>query len=131
MIAIKQTLIAKEIVLVIRFTDGMEFDTSGPLQIVEKIDGFYVVGKGWLIPVSGENEGNEVIRQLKEQNKPELIIELSGPTGNAYYILGATMQLLQSEGREDATANYLKEATSGNYEHLLEVTRRYVNLICK
>jgi hypothetical protein len=117
--------------MVIKFTDGMEFDTSGPLQIVEKIDGFYVVGKGWLIPVSGEDEGNEVIRQLIEQKKTELVIELSGPTGNAYYILGATMQLLQSEGREDAVSIYLKEATSGNYEHLLEVTRRYVNLICK
>jgi hypothetical protein len=115
----------------IKFTDGMEFDTSGPLQIVEKSDGFYVVGRGWLIPVSGKNEGDEVIRQLNERTKQELIIELSGSTGNAYYIMGATMQLLRLEGRWAEISNYLNEAISGSYEHLLEVTRRYVNLICK
>lgn len=115
----------------LKFTDDIEFDTSGPLRIEEKSDGFYVVGKGWLIPVSGQEEGKEVISQMNNKMKPELVIELSGPSGNAYYILGATMELLRVEGREEDATRYHAEATSGNYEHLLEVTRQYVNLICK
>jgi hypothetical protein len=108
----------------------MEFDTSGPLQIVEKSDGFYVVGKGWLIPVSGKKEGMEVIAKLNKQMRPKLYIELSGASGNAYYILGAVMKLLRDNGREGDITDYLIESTAGNYEHLLEVTRQYVDLIC-
>lgn len=45
----------------IKFNDGIEFDTEGPYRIEEKYDGFYVVGNGWLIPVSSQLEGNKII----------------------------------------------------------------------
>jgi hypothetical protein len=45
----------------LRFTDGMEFDTSGPLRIVYRKDGLYVVGQGMLIPIDSPEEGAELI----------------------------------------------------------------------
>ena len=50
----------------LRFNDGIEFDTTGELRIEERYDGFYVVGEGWLIPVAGIEEGNETIERLKK-----------------------------------------------------------------
>lgn len=41
----------------LRFSDGMTFDTSGTPRIVSKSDGLYVVGGGWLIPIDSVEEG--------------------------------------------------------------------------
>jgi hypothetical protein len=46
------------------FSDGMTFDTSGELRTEERSDGWYVVGKGMLIPVKDNSEGQELIRKL-------------------------------------------------------------------
>ena len=35
----------------LRFSDGMEFDVSGDLRVVHQRDGWYVVGRGMLIPL--------------------------------------------------------------------------------
>jgi hypothetical protein len=51
----------------LKFTDGVEFNTSGILRIEEKFDGFYVLGEGWLIPVTGQEEGERVIAKLKNE----------------------------------------------------------------
>ena len=45
----------------LRFSDGEEFDTSGPLRAEERFDGWYVVGNGMLIPVDSEEEALEYI----------------------------------------------------------------------
>ena len=37
--------------LVLRFTDGVQIFTGGELRLIEEIDGFYVTGRGRLIPV--------------------------------------------------------------------------------
>lgn len=39
------------------FSDGMTFNTSGPLRLVKRSDGWYVVGEGTLIPVASPEEG--------------------------------------------------------------------------
>ena len=54
--------------------------------------------------------------------------ESAGPSGNAYWILGMTVRALRESGHADKVGEYQKDATSGNYRHLLAVTRRYVNL---
>ena len=54
--------------------------------------------------------------------------EPAGPSGNAYWILGMTVRALRESGHADKVDEYQKDATSGNYRHLLAVTRRYVNL---
>ena len=41
----------------LKFSDGIEIDTSGELRLLELYDGWYVVGEGRLIPVKDEEEG--------------------------------------------------------------------------
>jgi len=42
---------------ILKFTDGEEFDLSGPFRLEERYDGWYVVGENKLIPVASEAEG--------------------------------------------------------------------------
>lgn len=51
--------------MVLNFTDGESFDTSGELRVIHRKDGWYVTGKGMLLPVRDEAEGNETIRRIK------------------------------------------------------------------
>lgn len=48
----------------LRFSDGEEFDTSGPLRKEERYDGWYVIGCGLLIPVKSEKEADDTIWRL-------------------------------------------------------------------
>ena len=49
----------------IKFSDGMEFDTSGTsYRLVRKSDGWYVVGRGSLIPVDDPDDGYRTIDEL-------------------------------------------------------------------
>ena len=54
-----------------KFSDGMEFDTSGPLRIESRSDGLYVVGNGQLIPVSSREEAEEIIKREKAEEKSD------------------------------------------------------------
>ena len=56
----------------LNFSDGVSFDTSGPLRITRKSDGYYVVGEGMLIPVETSEEGKQIIQEMKErpENRP-------------------------------------------------------------
>lgn len=47
----------------LKFTDGIEVDTSGPLRTLHLIDGWYVTGEGLLIPCKDEQEAVEFIKQ--------------------------------------------------------------------
>jgi len=49
----------------IKFSDGMEFDTSGPYRVVRKSDGYYVVGEGMLCAVDSREDGEAQIAELK------------------------------------------------------------------
>ena len=46
-----------------KFSDGMEFDLSGPMRIEERSDGLYVVGNNMLIPVKTVEDGLSIIRK--------------------------------------------------------------------
>jgi len=60
--------------MTLKFSDGMEFDTSGPLRIESRSDGLYVVGNGQLTPVSSYEEAEEIINRDKsaELRKKEI-----------------------------------------------------------
>jgi len=49
-----------------RFSDGIKFNTSGPLRLTRRRDGWYVVGEGMLLPVDSPKEGREIIKQMKQ-----------------------------------------------------------------
>lgn len=51
----------------LRFNDGMTINTNGPLRVIRKKDGYYVVGEGMCIPVADRKEGEEIINEMKEK----------------------------------------------------------------
>lgn len=50
----------------LKFTDGVEIDTGGPLRKLHLEDGWYVVGNGFCIPVASESEADETIVKMTE-----------------------------------------------------------------
>lgn len=48
----------------LRFTDGMSFDTSGPLRLAMRSDGAYVIGEGMMVPVRDLAEGRQLIENI-------------------------------------------------------------------
>ncbi len=50
----------------LRFSDGVNLDTSGPLRALHLADGWYVLGGGMSIPVASNEEAAETIRQMTE-----------------------------------------------------------------
>jgi hypothetical protein len=55
--------------MTLKFSDGMEFDTSGPLRVTSRSDGLYVVGNGCLIPVNSLEEAEEIIKRDKKKKE--------------------------------------------------------------
>ena len=48
------------------------------------------------------------------------VIDLTGPQGNAFYLLGTAMNLCEQIGFSDlATQGILEDMKSGDYEHLI------------
>jgi hypothetical protein len=58
----------KQVMSTLKFSDGMEFNTSGPIRKELRADGWYVVGEGKLIPVKDEEEADTEIRVHKIQS---------------------------------------------------------------
>jgi len=51
----------------LRFNDGVNIDTSGPLRTLRLKDGYYVVGQGMCIPVANREEAKKVIAEMETQ----------------------------------------------------------------
>jgi hypothetical protein len=51
----------------LRFSDGMEFELSGDLRVVHRRDGWYVVGRGILVPVVDREEGDIVVAEMNNR----------------------------------------------------------------
>jgi hypothetical protein len=51
----------------LRFSDGMEFDLSGGLRVIHRRDGWYVVGRGMLIPVADREDGDRTVAQMTNE----------------------------------------------------------------
>lgn len=58
---------------------------------------------------------------------PDVRVRLVGEDGNAFAILGRTKRALQQAGANaDEVAAFLREATAGDYDHLLATVLRWV-----
>jgi hypothetical protein len=55
----------------LKFTDGIQIKTDGPLRKQKLTDGWYVTGQGFLIPVRDEQEADETINQLKAEGNQQ------------------------------------------------------------
>jgi hypothetical protein len=53
----------------LRFSDGEEFDTSGPLRKEVRQDGWYVIGEGILLPVDSEEEADRYLLETRQLSK--------------------------------------------------------------
>ena len=65
---------------------------------------------------------------MKEPDiKPE--VELIGKGGNAFAIMATVMRALRKAGADvEYVDKYQNEAMSGDYDHLLQVTMKYVEV---
>lgn len=55
-------------------------------------------------------------------------VTLIGEDGNAFAILGNVVRAMRHAGIEQVIDEYQAEATSGDYDHLLQTTMRYVDV---
>ncbi len=51
----------------LKFSDGEEFDLSGPLRVEERSDGWYVLGENRMMAVASQSEGLKLIETLKHK----------------------------------------------------------------
>jgi hypothetical protein len=57
-------------------------------------------------------------------------IDPTGPSGNAFSVIGLTRHALIRAGATKAELDeYMEAATAGDYNHLLAVTREWVTLL--
>ena len=64
-----------------------------------------------------------------DQTHVKLTLDLSGPDGNAFAILGNVNDILKQLGYDkQAIGEVMKEAMSSDYGHLLETVGRVVDL---
>ena len=64
-----------------------------------------------------------------ETKYPEVKVKLTGEDGNAFSILGRVKRALKDAGvsAEEQSA-FFKEASSGDYDHLLQTVMRWVDV---
>lgn len=59
---------------------------------------------------------------------PDVTVQLVGNDGNAFAILSAVNRALTRAGHNDAAREFMDEATSGDYDHLLATAVAYVDV---
>lgn len=60
---------------------------------------------------------------------PEIEVKLVGRDGNAFAILGAVSKALKDGGvPEEEVQEFMTEATSGDYNHLLQTAIKWVDV---
>ena len=64
-----------------------------------------------------------------EPKYPQVDVELVGHNGNAFSIMGRVTLAMRRAGlSKEQIDEYRKEATAGDYDHLLQTTMRYVEV---
>ena len=66
-----------------------------------------------------------MIRAKQEHTGP-IVVDLTGPDGNAFALIGLATRLAKQLGIDSHTINVIKpKMMSGDYEHLLKVFDKY------
>lgn len=61
--------------------------------------------------------------------KTNVTVDLVGQDGNAFVVMGLVIKALKRAGHTDLVKQYQDEAMSGDYDHLIQVTMDYVEVI--
>jgi pyrroline-5-carboxylate reductase len=66
---------------------------------------------------------------MSDVKYPEIEVQLTGGSGNAFAVLGAVKKALIKNGvsREEAD-QFFQEATAGDYDHLLQTCMKWVSV---
>ena len=65
---------------------------------------------------------------MESPEKPMIVVDLAGPDGNAFVLLATARQVLREAGRRDECDKFSAEATSGDYEHLLDTMDKWFDM---
>lgn len=64
-----------------------------------------------------------------ETKYPEVVVELVGQDGNAFYIMGAVSKALRKHGVDKTEIDeYMTESMSGDYDNLIRTALRWVSV---
>tara|TARA_Y100000310_G_C20355380_1_gene656392 strand:+ start:519 stop:734 length:216 start_codon:yes stop_codon:yes gene_type:complete len=70
-----------------------------------------------------------MIREEKTIKYPEIEVELVGTDGNAFALIGKVQKALkEAEVSKEELDEFFNEATSGDYNHLLQTCMAWVNV---
>ena len=58
---------------------------------------------------------------------PSTVVKLVGEDGNAFTVLGAVGKALKRTGHADVVDEFMQEAMSGDYDHLLRTCMKWVD----
>ncbi len=64
-----------------------------------------------------------------EVRHPNVIVQLTGSSGNAMVIMSAVTAALRRAGYADEIDAYMEESMSGDYNNLLTTARKWVTVI--
>lgn len=59
---------------------------------------------------------------------PDVTVQLTGRDGNAFGILGAVARALRQSGHAGQVQQFMAEATAGDYDKLLRVCMKWVDV---
>lgn len=66
---------------------------------------------------------------IKKTKSGRIIINLDGPQGNAFFLMGCARNLLSQFMDKGYVENIIKEMQSGDYENLIKVFDRELGII--
>lgn len=62
----------------------------------------------------------------KSKSRTPTVIDLTGPEGNAFYLIGIVQNTFNRSGAPELGAFIVEEMKKGDYEHLLKVFDMYL-----
>ena len=60
--------------------------------------------------------------------KTDIKVKLVGMDGNACFIIGKVSELLRKNGHKDLVDSFIRDATSGDYNKVLQTVNEYVTI---
>ena len=80
-----------------------------------------------------ENDSKNIAENVTKNSEPkypEIVVQLTGKDGNAFFILGTVRKALKKAGvNSNEIDEWLKESTSGDYDNLLVTQMRWVTVL--
>lgn len=73
---------------------------------------------------------NENSQQTPDREVPytDAVVQLTGKNGNAFSILGLVRHGIRLSNHPELEEEFMREATSSNYDNLLQTCMRYVSV---